>query len=228
MDTIDRGAARSIGDMLRLSHGIEHNEAFVAAVCAALIDLFTPTDFRARKTRMTMRQTLAVLEVCGGEIRWLCEHRPSSKGVNSAMVLAPFVIACKINKKHASELIEGFKTGAGLNADHPMLTLRNHVLGTRNVRGRDERMKFSRITMACLRAALNNQSAPRFSAPTVASYSDEMLSEWPALRQRITEILTSDAEPAAPTPVKLSEYAVSLLKAKEVSEKIHRRIKSNG
>lgn len=229
MDTIDRGKSRTVADMLRLSHGIDAGESFVVAVCVAMIDLFRPEDCRVKKSKMTVRETLEILEVCGNETRWLCENRPTGKGLNTAFILAPFAIARHVGGNLAAPLIEAFRTGAGLSADHPILVLRNHVMGIRHLRDRRERKKVSQFALACLRAALRKEKAPRLHESVIESATEDVIGQWPEMKECVRGLLESikPAE-AVITPVKLSAYAESLVRAKDVSDRIHRRLKKGG
>jgi hypothetical protein len=230
MDTIDRGAPRSIGDLLKLQHGIEKYETFVAALSTSLFDI-SLTSVKIRKCKMTLRGTLAILEITAEPIRWLCENRPTMRGFNSSAVLAPFAYAHHENPTLAHQALTAFATGAGLQAGDPILTLRNYILsrqglaGGNGIRSTSDRLKISAVVLACLHSHLTAAPLDKLEPRRVTRYAVELLNTWPELRDRAKALLTEAAPPPMP---KLTPYAESLVRAVEISESIHRRISKKG
>ena len=125
MDTVDRGAARSIADILGLQHQIEHPRFVVmTAACLARACLEKPE----RLKKVSTSNVLGVLEAFRDGIRFAVANRPTSRGLRQAHVLAGLALAYRPHPKEVPMFLQQLITGAGLEADNPILPLRNWLL----------------------------------------------------------------------------------------------------
>ena len=88
MDAVDRGAPRTVGDQLKIQHGIREGRqvailaATIAGICAG-----------EKTRRVGVGQTLDVYHAWQKELDWVIAHRAKTKGLRQAGVLAGFAFA---------------------------------------------------------------------------------------------------------------------------------------
>jgi hypothetical protein len=88
MDTVDRGATRSVADQLAIQHGFK-NAGITAAICRS-IAAFCSSD---RTRRLSVGQTLAIFRIFEESVLCVIDGRVKEHGLRQAGVLAGFAIA---------------------------------------------------------------------------------------------------------------------------------------
>jgi hypothetical protein len=126
MDAIDRGAARNIKDLLKLQHGMSENPYLIAACAAVIAQLCVHPK---KQGRVTMNQTVAILELYKADLVWLAAHEPKEQRfLRKATVLAPIVFARSVDRENTDRFYTALLTGANLAPENAALTLRNWLL----------------------------------------------------------------------------------------------------
>lgn len=125
MDTVDRGAARSIADVLGLQHGIESPRIVLMTAVALAMALI---DHPKATAKMTAPAVLTILEAFRDGIRFTAANRPKTKGLRQAPVLAAVALSFGPWPKETPAFLAALVSGAGLDADNPILPLRNWLL----------------------------------------------------------------------------------------------------
>lgn len=158
MDTLDRGNARSIADVLKLSHGQVVNPLIVTAICAMIPRVFlfhsTGTQDSKRVAKITLHQTLSVLDLFKGSIKFLAENPPGVVALRSSPIGAACAIAHSVYREKVEEFYLAFASGEGLKAGSPVLALRNFCLNTPigAMKERQSRINLSLRTLNALHA----------------------------------------------------------------------------
>jgi hypothetical protein len=88
MDTVDRGATRSVADQLAIQHGFK-NAGITAAICRSIAALCSSE----RTRRLSVGQTLRILRLFEAPILFVIEGRVKEHGLKQAGVLAGFAFA---------------------------------------------------------------------------------------------------------------------------------------
>jgi hypothetical protein len=162
MDTIDRGAARSIADMLQLSHGVVDALA-VTAICKLLVDVSLRDSGRSRK--MSTPQTLAVLELWKPHIAFAVENRARTLGIRSAPVMTAIAWARAVKPKPVEEFYLSLVNGEGLTRDMPALTMRNYIIDKKsNPKTGNERINFVDAILTAIWLTMRGEKMTRVSA----------------------------------------------------------------
>jgi hypothetical protein len=125
MDTIDRGAARSIADALQLGHGTVDALA-VTAICNLIVMMAKRSTGNVPKG--SMAQTLGVLELYKPHINFVITHRSKTNGLRSAPVMTAIAFARAVKVKAVEEFYHSLISGEGLMRDTPLLTIRNFLI----------------------------------------------------------------------------------------------------
>jgi hypothetical protein len=127
MDAIDRGNTRSIGDLLRLEHGLQVNPNLAAAICLQIARCGTRCSVERTK-KATMPQTVAILEMFHAEVTWaMNEIRKAPTHVKQASVFGALALAYRAEPEGTAAFARSLITGAGLAEGSPALTLRNDL-----------------------------------------------------------------------------------------------------
>lgn len=122
-DLVDSGIKRTVGDQLRLAHGVQ-NASTVAAVCGALVYVST-----GARVRMSVSQTMRVLELYRPEIDQVLSLQDTTiKGGATAPILGCFVFALKSHPDPILDFVKRYKSGVELNEGSPVLAFRNLVI----------------------------------------------------------------------------------------------------
>lgn len=90
MDAVDRGRTRSVGDQLKIQHGLKQGTV-IAAACMVLSRLC----FGQRLRRLSVGQVLEIYAEYRPTLDWLIERRPKAHGLRAAGVLAAFAFAAQ-------------------------------------------------------------------------------------------------------------------------------------
>lgn len=131
IDAVDRGASRTIKDLLKLQHGMMDNPYLIAA-CAAVIGQLCVHP--KKQGRVTMNQTLGILELYKADLLWLAANEPKkNKFLRKATILGPIAFARAVDRDGAESFYKALVTGANLGADNAALALRNWLLESKQV-----------------------------------------------------------------------------------------------
>lgn len=224
MDAIDRGNARSIADVLKLAHGLKVDANLIAACCAMIGKLAFgsehPTD---RTKKLTLSQTLAVLERYRVGLKFVSENRPSTIGLRPAPICSAIAFAHAAEPKHTEEFYRAFATGVGIDAGSPVLTARNHFLNENFDRGsgreRTRRAEAILHAVYCFIHSLPLPRMPRESEKTQAKYFRERQPENIAAIEQIFPVL--DKPVVSATTWKPTPAAAALINSKSMSDRLH-------
>lgn len=250
MDTVDRGNARSIADILRLEHGVTTDAPVIAAACLTIARLCVPVSTRAK--RATIGQTVAIMGRYAAALKFAREHRSATTGLRSALVMGAVAFAHAVAPTAAAEFYRGFASGSGIVDGSPILTLRNHVMsslsfgsGCAHERRQDADLVLHAI--GCHRAGVAMPRIPRPNERARAQWFRDHQAEdvaaiaalFPAFAGEKAEKIEKATKEkpersAALTPaaegvvdaktVKLTPLAESLIRGKEMSEKLNRKL----
>jgi hypothetical protein len=126
MDTVDRGANRSIADALGLSHGIQdarYTVATVRTVCMLLMPA-------GKRNSLCSSASLvkAVCEVIGPGVAYAIKRRARMIGIRSAGVLGATALGYMLDGKATARFTEQLVSGVDLRAGSPVLVIRNWLL----------------------------------------------------------------------------------------------------
>lgn len=88
MDAVDRGRPRSVGDQLKIQHGMKDG-TITAQICASLANLCCAERCR----RLSVGNTLDVFRAFEPAVMYVIAHRSKAKGLRSAGVLSGFAFA---------------------------------------------------------------------------------------------------------------------------------------
>ncbi len=127
MQTLDCGARRSLGDMLRLDHATENPRVVTAA--ARIIAMICPDMKKNRVGKMSMSAHLLIAGEFSGGLKFMAEHAPKQLGLRRAEVLGVLAMAHGHAPARVAEFTARLASGAGLDAGNPLLPLRNYLLG---------------------------------------------------------------------------------------------------
>lgn len=125
MDAVDRGAARSLSDLLKLQHNIE-NGRLITATATVIAQIACPNPNAVRK--MSMPTLLAILDLYRDDIRFAVENAPTTIGLRQNAVLGAMAFLHAVHPKRSPEVYERLKTGENLSRDNPLLPLRNYLM----------------------------------------------------------------------------------------------------
>jgi hypothetical protein len=125
MDAVDRGRTRSVGDQLKIQHGMK-NGSIISQVCASMASLC----YGLRTRRLSVGQTLDIYRAFQGATDWVIVHRSRENGLRGAGVLTAFAFAlaldgdffarhdtCPVAKMY-ERLIEGEELKEGMPITH--------------------------------------------------------------------------------------------------------------
>jgi len=163
MHTIDRGAARSLADMLNLEENVfEAN--LVAAICTALATMVVQNGERIR--RVTMPQVMEILGAWKDDISYVVKNRTNKHLLRSAIVLAAVALARATDEQRAAvdEFFRQYNSGIGLKSGAAALALREYVLGQKYPpRSRSERFRFGNIALFAICRHIEGGAVGRLS-----------------------------------------------------------------
>lgn len=124
MDTVDRGAARSIADMLGLQHGVGTPRYVVIAATALARVCANPK----RSRKMTTPMVLGVIEAFSAGIKFAAERRPRMTGLRQANVLGAMALGYGVHPAETADFLSRLESGENLSKDNPILHCRNGLL----------------------------------------------------------------------------------------------------
>lgn len=161
MDTIDRGAARSVADMLFLNHGATDSLA-VTAICALLANIAARDSGRSKK--MSTPQALAVMDIWKPHIAFAVENRAKTLGIRSAPVMAAIAFARPVKIKAVEQFYLSLVSGEGLFKNDPCHTLRNYLIDkTSFAKSGGDRLTLVDAILTALHAHIKGEKMSRVS-----------------------------------------------------------------
>lgn len=246
METVDRGTTRLISDMLRIQYGIKQHANFVAAMIVTLAQIMVGS---GRARRVSMPQTSAILELFADDLRWVSENRPTMSPLSAALVGGAVAFARNVIGKPAEEFYQAFGLGVGLSAGGAVLVLRNYILGTDALRGdRTTRRRVAQVIVACIDHYAKGRAIDRVPKSGEAvcdeylkrcKYTEAVEEIFPTMdgdqleepaKGALPELPTNPPEPSpsqgkilSAKDVKLTPLAESILRGKEMQQKLKRR-----
>jgi hypothetical protein len=148
MDTVDRGAGRSIADQLKLQHGFKNPYRDVGAANAIGMMICGPDKNRTRKS--TVSQVLQVLEVYGRHIADIGGAMDSSKEtrLRRAQFVGALAFARAVDPSIVDRFLAGVIKGANLGEDSPILAFRNFLFSDASLRWSQSGDKKTRVAFA--------------------------------------------------------------------------------
>lgn len=123
MDAVDRGAARSIADILELQHGVV-KPRLVSMTAAAVARLCLD----GGKFKMTMPALLTILETFKAGISFAVQGAPTTLGLRQSFVLGCVALAFEVKPKETAAFYEKLVTGESLDRKSPVLHVRNWLM----------------------------------------------------------------------------------------------------
>lgn len=248
MDTVDRGNARSIPDILKLEHGLKADAGMIAAACLMIARICVPVERFAK--RATLHQTLELLQRFQPGLKFVSENRPSVFGLRGAVICGAVAFAHGVKPQATEDFYRRFGSGAGLKQGDAILTLRNHVsAGKAASQGGSSsaRREAGELVLHALWCHVHHKAMPAIPRPEA-----RVGAEWfrqqqadrvaavralfpadktgaPKLTRAAEKLLERTAAPAAGAvvkagDVKLTPLAESLLRGKEMSERLQSKL----
>lgn len=231
MDTLDRGTSRTISDVLKISHGHSANPNIVAGICAMIprIIVFhqTGTHESKRIAKVTLSQTLAVIELYRKSLQFIAENPPSTIALRAAPIGAAVAIGHAVEPAKTEEFYQFFATGAGIDADSPILAVRNRCLNEPIGRSsaRVARLELAMQVLHAIHAFVKGSRLERFGkieAKTAAHYFiDQQAKNVAAIERIFPSFDGAAAQITTGENWKPSPAAERLLASKAMSERIH-------
>jgi hypothetical protein len=134
MDAVDRGATRSVGDQLKIQHGMEQG-GLITAMAAALGSVCLGEKTR----RLSVGQTLEVYREFEAAILYVMERRSKHHGLRQVGFWAGFAFALAAEsdkspvKGWLDDFSKGEKLGGPAGRKSPILLLRSFATGEQSV-----------------------------------------------------------------------------------------------
>lgn len=153
---LDTGIIRNATQILKIEFGIAPDTRKRAATtCAARMIAFGNT---MRGTRHTRDSLKAALDEFGADYESVFDALKRDSGrLSNGGLLGSLVIAYRSNPKSVERFASELHDGAELKAGSPVLTLRDRVLGLRDVGGGGIRDEISRMTFSALDAYIRGE-----------------------------------------------------------------------
>jgi hypothetical protein len=161
MDAVDRGAGRSIADQLKLQHGFTNPNLGIAAIA-----VIANVTLRATIAKQTVAQVLNALEVYGRHIAEVGKiiDQPTHRHFRRSAFVAALAFARAVEPAGVDRFIKGILSGASLDADSPVLTLRNFMLSDAALDfsgSRGDRKRFAYVTLNSIRSFVEGEKAAK-------------------------------------------------------------------
>jgi hypothetical protein len=125
MDVVDRGVVRSIADQLKLQHGFRNPNRDVGAMMSIIHMILA-----GKSRRITVPQILPVLEIYGRHIAdvGIAVDRTMEKKFRRSVLVGAIAFARAAEPRLVDQFFAGLISGASLDANNPLLALRNFLL----------------------------------------------------------------------------------------------------
>ena len=196
----------------------------------------------------TTAQVADILELLRADIETVLDLINGSRlrAFAPAAIPAALVLACQKHRKDAMQFAKCLISGAGLDEKSPILALRNAILGGKSFGGSEtERSAAMYLVLGRIKEYLEDQQPKPNFRQTALIYSKFVSPEFEEQlacilelqREEFDEVNVSgealnaepvSAEPVSGKSVKLTPFALSLVKGKEMSERVNARAARNG
>lgn len=128
MDCVDRGRTRSVGDQLKIQHGLKGG-AQIASVAASLAHLCVGERVR----RLSVGQTLDTYRLFEPGVNYVLENRAKESGLKSAAVLAAFAFAYSVKGAEVKWRFAMLNTGQEIEGSPVLRQLREFLLANESL-----------------------------------------------------------------------------------------------
>jgi hypothetical protein len=128
MDCVDRGCARSVGDQLKIQHGIKA-ASHIAGVCSAIAHLCMGERLR----RLSVQQTLEIYRAFQTGVDYVVANRSKESGLKSAAVLAAFAFVFGVDEKQAKHRLAVLNTGEEIQRHPQIAALREFLISNESI-----------------------------------------------------------------------------------------------
>lgn len=124
MDAVDRGASRTIHDLMHLVHQVEGG-ANLTAICAII-----KREFHGEHAPLAVHEALAIHRRYQPGIVWICNALKARTVMNKAPIRAALALARLIEPRPgvAALFLDSYRTGEGLRRTDPVYRLREFVI----------------------------------------------------------------------------------------------------
>lgn len=136
LDGIDRGAPRSIADVLHFGHGIEGGP-MLTGVCFILKEVFGGTS-----EKLTVAETLEVYRQYQPGIDWVTTNLRAKTSLTTAHFRAALALAWMVDPSKSESFLPHYFDGVGLAKNDPRRRLREFV-NSRQARSRMDRFNYA-------------------------------------------------------------------------------------
>lgn len=230
MDVLDRGVSRSISDVLKISHGQYVNPNIVASICAMIPRIMIFHSAGAvdsnRTGKVTLHQTLAVIDLYKRSLKFIAENTPSVT-CWGAPIGAAVAIAHAVHPEQTEEFYQLFTTGAGIKEGSPVLIIRNRCLNEPLGRGASNvaRLEMAMQVLQGIHAFIRVGRLERFGKAEAKLAAHHFIDGQPknvAAIERVFPSLESAAQVTTAENWKPSAKAEELIRAKEMSDRLRK------
>jgi len=226
MDAIDRGNARSIADVLKLAHGLKVDAHMIAAACAMIARIAIVKQRDQRMKKITLAQTLEILALYKDDLKFVSENRPVALGLRSAPACAAVAFAHAVEPAKTEEFYRKFATGIGIDADSPVLAIRNHFLSANLGRGSlAARSHLSEVVLHGIYCYIKREPLPRLPKEGGKTHADWFRAQQAKTIQALEDIFPAPSSgPVISAATWKPNAAVDeLLRGREMSERVNRK-----
>jgi hypothetical protein len=225
MDTIDQGNPRSISDVLKLRHGYKADAAMIASSCRTIARVAI-ADPGTRVRKLTVGTVVKIIGRYKTALQFVSENRPATMGLRAAPISGAVAFAYVTAPLKVKDFYLRLVSGAGLDADSPILILRNYILNTLDTaRGTgSERLDLAELVLHALHCVINGKEMPRAPRPGLRGGGDWFRKQQPENIKFIEALFrsldhpTGGAEVVGPKNFKLTPAAAALIRGKELSD----------
>jgi hypothetical protein len=224
-DSLDRGNARSVADVLKLSHGYKANALIVTAACSNIAAI-AMKDAGTRVKKLSVSTTLSIATRFKAGLEYVCSQRPKAFRLRAAPICGAVAFAYAVAPRRAADFYQTLITGVGLSAESPILVLRNNILDVSSLKhasGR-ERLDLAELVLHTLYCVMEKKVMARIPKPGSREGADWFREQqkdnvrfleklFPSLEER-GDVVTDKTW--RPTPA-----AEKILRDKAISERVH-------
>lgn len=229
MDSIDRGNTRSVADVLKLSHGYKANAVIVTAACWNIAGLVMRGTWNNRH-KLSVSSVLSIAERFRNGLGFVEQNRPKTVGLRAAPIGAAVAFAYDVAPNKTKEFYKSLISGVGLDAESPILVLRNLILneGITRSSSRQDRYELTELVLHTLYCFINKKEMPRAPKPGARPGVDWFLNHQPENIRFLASLFPSlDKEASVVTAkdVKLTPAAERILRDQAISDRDRPRSK---
>jgi len=197
MDIVDSGVGRSLADRLKLMGCYHGNPNLASAAARQISGIVMGINCRVSR-KLSISGVVEILRLWKQEMQAVCSvlDRPQFKPFRNGHVLAAFTLAAVADIQRLDLDMARITTGANLDADSPLLELRNLFLVTDSIPPREK----TGLTLAALYAAWHDIPGKAFYKPAVRADAAEFFRAAQPKRYAQVAKLFHTTETTATTP----------------------------